>query len=155
MDRAQYSQGRFSGRGPKGWRRSDERIREDVNERLTMHPDIDATDIDVQVRECEVVLLGVVDDRHAKRLAEEIAEGISGVKDVNNQIRVRRTEDRSRDQGSFDTSTPNRDQQRIGQQSGTAQQTGQYSGRPQQTEQHTSQQHQYTGPTTQNNRPNR
>jgi len=163
MDRAQQSQGRFTGRGPKGWRRSDERIREDVNERLTMHPDIDATDIDVQVRECEVTLTGLVDDRHAKRLAEEVVENISGVKEVNNQIRVRRTDDRGRDQGNrdqrglgsgFDTSTGNRGesplglnqpqgQQRTGQQTGQQQSGQQYSS--QQQHQQTNQpQHQYT-----------
>lgn len=171
MDRGQ--QGRFTGRGPKGWRRSDERIREDVCERLTMHPDIDASDIDVQVREAEVTLLGVVDDRHAKRLAEEIIENISGVREVTNQIRVRRTEERRdlRDQGlgsGFDTSTGNRGETPLGlnqpgQQRPAQQPTGQYSGRPQQTGQPYSGQHsdqpatqqpQYTGAVP-NNRPNR
>lgn len=33
--------GRFMGRGPRNWQRSDERIKEDINERLTEHPDID------------------------------------------------------------------------------------------------------------------
>jgi osmotically-inducible protein OsmY len=170
MDRGQ--QGRFSGRGPKGWRRSDERIREDVCERLTMHPDIDASDIDVQVREAEVILTGVVDDRHAKRLAEEIIENISGLKDVNNQIRIRRMEERgrdARDQGlgsGFDTSTGNRGEAPLGLnqpgQQRPQQQTGQYSVRPQsgsqyggqQSDQPSSQQPQYSG-AIQHNRTNR
>jgi hypothetical protein len=80
--------GRFAGRGPKGWQRSDERIRDDVNERLTHHPDVDATEIDVQVSQGVVTLSGAVDDRHARRLAEDIAEGVSGVREVQNQIRV-------------------------------------------------------------------
>jgi hypothetical protein len=80
--------GQYTGRGPKGWQRSDERIREDINERLTDHPHIDATEIDVQVKSAEVTLTGTVDDRHTKRLAEEIAEYVSGVKDVHNQLRV-------------------------------------------------------------------
>jgi hypothetical protein len=83
-------EGVFTGRGPKGYRRSDDRIREDVNERLTRHPDIDASDIDVRVDNCEVVLTGVVEDRRAKRLAEDIVEDVWGVDDVRNELKVRR-----------------------------------------------------------------
>jgi len=84
--------GRHSGRGPKGWQRSDDRIREDVNERLTDHPHIDASDIEVQVQNGEVTLSGTVDDRQAKRLAEDITESVSGVREVHNQIRVHQGE---------------------------------------------------------------
>ncbi len=84
------SAGRFVGRGPKGWQRPDERIREDVNERLTDNPYIDATDIEVQVKDAEVTLTGTVEDRTAKRLAEDIAESISGVRDVQNLLRLTR-----------------------------------------------------------------
>lgn len=80
----------FAGRGPKSYKRSDERITEDVNERLTRHPGIDATDIEVRVRNGEVTLSGTVDERRAKRLAEDIVEDISGVTDVKNEIRVSR-----------------------------------------------------------------
>lgn len=82
-------QGRFSGRGPRSYRRPDERIQDEVNERLTMHPDIDASDIEVIVQNAEVTLKGTADDRWAKRLAEDIAESVFGVKEVNNQIRVK------------------------------------------------------------------
>jgi len=84
----QQQQGRFSGRGPKGYQRSDDRIKEDVCERLTHHGDLDASEIEVQVRSGEVTLTGSVDERNAKRMAEELAENVSGVKDVHNQIRV-------------------------------------------------------------------
>ena len=80
--------GRFSGRGPKGFQRSDERIREDVCERLTRHHDVDAIEIDVKVNNGEVTLTGSVDERSMKRLAEEVAEQVFGVRDVHNQIRV-------------------------------------------------------------------
>jgi hypothetical protein len=84
-----YSErGRFSGRGPKGWVRSDDRIRDDINERLTDHPGIDAYEVEVQVKNGEVTLTGTVDDRVAKRLAEDIAQNVSGVKDVHNQVRI-------------------------------------------------------------------
>ena len=78
------------GRGPRNYRRSDERIREEINERLTRHPDIDASDVEVQVTNGEVVLAGIVEDRPAKRLAEDIVEDIFGVADVQNNLKVRR-----------------------------------------------------------------
>jgi BON domain len=80
--------GPHAGRGPKNWRRADERICEDINEALTRHPDIDATGIEVKVAEGEVTLGGEVDDRHMKRLAEDVAERCSGVRDVHNRLRV-------------------------------------------------------------------
>lgn len=80
--------GQHYGRGPKNYQRSDDRIREDVSEQLTYHHDIDATDIDVQVQGGEVTLTGTVTDRRQKRMAEDIAEEVRGVRDVHNQIRV-------------------------------------------------------------------
>lgn len=77
------------GKGPKGWQRSDERIREDVNETLARHPEIDASEIEVRVQNCEVTLTGNVDDRRTKRLAEDIVENVFGVKDVENKIKVK------------------------------------------------------------------
>ena len=81
--------GTFAGRGPKGYRRSDERIREDVNDRLTWSPELDATDIEVRVNDGEVTLTGVVEDRRAKRLAEDLVEDVFGVQDVQNQLKIR------------------------------------------------------------------
>jgi osmotically-inducible protein OsmY len=80
----------YTGRGPRNYQRSDERIREDINDALTGNPDIDASDIEVVVTDGDVVLIGVVDSRDAKRLAEDIAEQTSGVRDVQNQVRVQR-----------------------------------------------------------------
>lgn len=82
--------GPHAGRGPRNYRRSDERIREEINDRLTDHPDIDPSDVEVTVAAGIVTLTGTVEDRHAKRLAEDITDGVAGVSDVNNQIRVRR-----------------------------------------------------------------
>jgi hypothetical protein len=81
--------GNFSGRGPKGWRRSDDRIREEVNEALARNPDIDASEIEVVVQNSVVTLRGVVEDRGEKRLAEDIVEDIFGIDDVNNELKVR------------------------------------------------------------------
>jgi len=80
--------GEHAGRGPKGYQRSDERIQEDLSEHLTQHSEIDASEIEIRVSKGEVTLTGTVDDRRTKRLVEDIAESISGVKDVTNQIRV-------------------------------------------------------------------
>jgi hypothetical protein len=80
--------GGFSGRGPKGYTRPDERIREDVCDRLSWNDEVDATEITVRVEDGEVTLEGRVESRHMKRLAADIAEEVSGVQDVHNTIRV-------------------------------------------------------------------
>jgi len=81
-------QGSYRGRGPKNYTRSDERIREDINDRLTDSDYLDASGIEVGVVNCEVILTGTVDSRYAKRLAEDIAEDVSGVTNVENRLRV-------------------------------------------------------------------
>jgi hypothetical protein len=78
----------YAGRGPRNYKRTDDRIMEDVNEHLTRHPAIDATEIDVAVTDGEVVLRGTVERRELKRMAEDIAESISGVKNVRNELKV-------------------------------------------------------------------
>jgi hypothetical protein len=84
-----YGQGerRPMGRAPRSYMRSDERIKEDLCDRL-MQSWIDAEDVDVQVTKGEVMLGGTVRDRAAKRAIEDMAEQILGVKDVQNHIRV-------------------------------------------------------------------
>jgi osmotically-inducible protein OsmY len=78
----------YAGRGPKGYRRADERICEDVCELLTRSEHLDASNIEVAVREGTVTLTGSVQDRRSKRMAEDLSQDVSGVKDVQNQIRV-------------------------------------------------------------------
>ena len=39
----------------------------------------------------EVILTGTVDSRHAKRRIEDLLEDISGIKELNNQIRVNKS----------------------------------------------------------------
>lgn len=82
--------GAHRGRGPKDYRRSDERIREDLNDRLTEDPYIDATEIMVAVTDREVTLTGYVLHREDKRRAERLAEQVTGVGEVQNNIRVKR-----------------------------------------------------------------
>jgi osmotically-inducible protein OsmY len=76
------------GRGPKDYKRSDERIREDVNDILTEDAHLDATGITVETKDAEVTLSGRVHNRHDKRHAEDLAERVSGVKHVQNNLRV-------------------------------------------------------------------
>ena len=77
------------GKGPVGYTRSDERIRELVCDALTDDHYVDATHIEVTVRNGEVILAGTVEDRVQKRMAESCVDHIGGVKDVQNQLRIR------------------------------------------------------------------
>ncbi len=97
---AGYGQGPHAGRGPRGYKRSDDRIEEDVNEALTRHSMIDASDIEVKVEDREVTLKGQVGSRQEKRMAEDVAEDVSGVKDVHNELKVRNRFDRGDEHGS-------------------------------------------------------
>jgi osmotically-inducible protein OsmY len=85
----EMQRGNHYGRGPRNYQRNDERIREDVVERLVRHHDIDATDVEVSVTGGEVILKGMVESRSERRLAEDIAEDVFGVKNVQNLIKVR------------------------------------------------------------------
>jgi osmotically-inducible protein OsmY len=82
------------GKGPRGYSRSDERIREDVNDRLTDDWQIDASEIEVTVSNGEVTLNGTVTSREEKRRAEDLAEKVSGVRHVQNNLRLQRSSSR-------------------------------------------------------------
>jgi CBS domain-containing protein len=86
--RGEVRRGEHAGRGPRGYGRSDDRIREDINERLTDDAMIDASEIEVEVRDGEATLTGTVRVRSEKRRAEDIAESVRGVKHVQNNLRV-------------------------------------------------------------------
>ncbi len=115
LDEARHNLHR--GRGPKGYTRSDDRIREDVNDRLTDDHMLDASDIDTKVSNGEVTLNGHVDSRQAKRRAEDIADRIAGVKHVQNNLRVKDQETTSSFAASGGTSA-------SGGQTGAAGQSG-------------------------------
>ncbi|KYF65178.1 BON domain-containing protein [Sorangium cellulosum] len=78
------------GRGPKGYKRSDARIQEDICEMLSYRNDIDVSDVTVEVQSNEVTLEGTVPQRNHKRIIEQVAESVRGVEDVHNRIRVQR-----------------------------------------------------------------
>jgi osmotically-inducible protein OsmY len=79
----------YVGRGPRGYQRTDERIREEVCDRLTEDPRIDASDIEVHMKGGELTLSGSVRTREEKRFTEDLVERITGVREVNNHLRVR------------------------------------------------------------------
>ncbi len=79
----------YRGKGPKNYVRSDARILEDVNDRLTEDHQVDAGEIEVAVAQGEVTLNGTVASRAMKRRAEDVADDVSGVKHTQNNLRVR------------------------------------------------------------------
>ncbi|CAN5840553.1 hypothetical protein BH11MYX2_BH11MYX2_37770 [soil metagenome] len=87
---AHFPQGPHRGKGPKSYTRSDERLKEHVNELLMEHAEIDATHIDVAVNNGEVSVTGTVEDRQQRRAVEDLIEGVFGVKDVHIAIKIAR-----------------------------------------------------------------
>jgi hypothetical protein len=79
----------FEGIGPKGYRRSDRRIEEDIYERLTRHGGLDARAIEIEIDDGDVILKGSVNNRQAKRIAEDVVYEVQGVRDVRNELRLR------------------------------------------------------------------
>ncbi len=80
----------FRGRGPKGYARSDERLREIVCERLLEDPYIDASDVVVEVANGEVTLTGSVEERWVKYQIEELIDRSVGVNDIHNRLKIQR-----------------------------------------------------------------
>jgi osmotically-inducible protein OsmY len=95
------AQGEHRGRGPKNYTRSDERIRDDVNDRLSDDSWLDASNIEVSVQGGEVTLSGTVTSRSDKRRAEDLAESCSGVKHVQNNLRLQASAQGGSEQGSL------------------------------------------------------
>ena len=79
----------YRGRGPRGYVRSPARIYEDLCDRLTDNPFVDASDIEVGIAGTEVTLNGTVNDPIALRQAQAIAEEVAGVTHVHNRLRLR------------------------------------------------------------------
>jgi hypothetical protein len=79
-------QGAYWGVGPKGYLRSDLRIADDICEKMALRGDLDASSIEVSVRQGDVTLRGKVADRVSRRLAEAICESVLGVKKIHNDL---------------------------------------------------------------------
>lgn len=86
--RDEMRNGPHKGKGPKDYTRSEERIKEDVSDQLSDDSFLDASGIEVGVKDGDVTLNGVVDSRYSKHRAEDLAEDVTGVKNVQNNLRV-------------------------------------------------------------------
>lgn len=75
-------------RAPKNYRRTDQRILDDICLVLAMRPDVDVTDVSVSVRDGEVMLDGTVPYRAMKHAIEDAAAACSGVVEVHNHLKV-------------------------------------------------------------------
>jgi osmotically-inducible protein OsmY len=104
------------GQGPRGYKRSDERIQEDICDRLMHQDQVDVSDVEIKVNGGEVTLTGTVANRQIKHMVENLADAVGGVTEVHNQLRIKR-DDRQR--GTSD------DKSLQGGQSGQTGQTGQ------------------------------
>lgn len=85
----QPNRGRHRGRGPKGYTRSDERLSEVICELLAEDPHVDASGVHVDVKDARVTLTGHVSDRWSKYQLEELIDQCVGVKEIENQVRVK------------------------------------------------------------------
>ena len=79
----------FFGKGPKNWDKSDEKIREEVCETLYVNRYVDASDIEVEVRNAVVFLSGWVNSRDEKKEVQDSLEALCGVKEIRNELHLR------------------------------------------------------------------
>jgi hypothetical protein len=84
--------GHWPRRGPKGYQRSDERIREEICESLIRSEHIDSSEVTIEVSGGKVTVEGTVPERRMKHAIEDMAEATFGVNDVENRVRVARRE---------------------------------------------------------------
>ncbi len=120
-----YGQGRYGRsarnpypQGPKGYQRSDERLKEDISERLMQSHHIDCSDVSVDVRGGKVVLEGSVPGRHMKHAIEDLVDACPGVQDIDNRVRVASPMSRSMSQSSAQSPTGQGSSSTVGSQSG-------------------------------------
>jgi osmotically-inducible protein OsmY len=97
-----WASGPHTGRGPKGYKRSDQQIIEDACQRLERDGQVDASEIEVSADDGIVRLRGTVSDRESKKRAERCVESVYGARDVVNELRVSQSSDRSRDESSLE-----------------------------------------------------
>lgn len=103
--------------GPRGYTRSDERIREVICEQLTQQHGVEVADVSVDVSQGSVTLEGTVPERQMKYAIEDIADNCWGVKDVENHIRVQsRSQHAGSQQGSSQSGSYGESEGRSGSQ---------------------------------------
>lgn len=80
------------GRGPNGYTRTDELLKEIICEQLTDDPFIDASDVSIEVAQSEVTLRGTVPERRQKYAIEDLVADVAGVNEIHNYISVANTD---------------------------------------------------------------
>lgn len=78
----------YEGLGPKGWKRTDQRIKEDVCLALERSFEVDASGLEVEVHDGCVSLKGEIKSVGMRRVAEDLVESVPGVVDVFSQLRI-------------------------------------------------------------------
>lgn len=79
----------FSGRGPRGYKRSDESLLDQVCLALERTPSVDASDLEVYVEDGCAYLKGSLPTRGMRYLAEDLVDSIPGIVDVFTQIKIK------------------------------------------------------------------
>jgi hypothetical protein len=77
----------FSGRGPKGWKLSDEKLKERICDVLMQSHDVDPSHFEVVVEDGVVTLKGEIQSKGMKRVAEDLVGSIPGVIDVFTELK--------------------------------------------------------------------
>ena len=85
---AYHMAGPFAGVAPRGYARSDQRVLEDVCDRLTLHGELDVRHVEVHCRDGVIRLEGTAPDRRTRRLIEAVADEVPGVVDVENELTI-------------------------------------------------------------------
>jgi hypothetical protein len=118
------ARGAFRVESPRGYKRSSDNLREQICDRLESHGGVNASEIEVQVQEDEVTLSGRVASREQKRLAEQCAESVRGIRDVHNHLSVdSRDEDYSSSSGASSAMGPGDQTSRSPRRTGTSSST--------------------------------
>ena len=74
--------------------RSDERLREDICERLMLADSIDSSEVTITVKDGQVTLEGSVPNRRMKHSIEDLVDAAPGVQDIENRRTLARLVER-------------------------------------------------------------
>jgi osmotically-inducible protein OsmY len=75
--------------GPKNYQRSDERLKEQIIERLMESSSVDIGNLECEVKDGVVTLSGTVETRSDRYQIENVVDDVWGVKDIANNMRVK------------------------------------------------------------------
>lgn len=88
-----------------------EDIRKYLRDKLHAHAHLDDSKVEITVTGGRIVLAGTVESEWAKRCAQEIAEAIAGVSEVDNRLRLEPDKDSAR--WSYEERVPDDHQQKT------------------------------------------